>query len=92
MIKRNIKNYELSRIRTYIRNLEGFCPNPLDDEPVNFYIYNCNIKNYILQDYSLNINFCSISLTRILSLLFLQLLLFHTLEQRLFHTLEHRRK
>ena len=24
---------ELSRIRTYIRNLEGFRPNPLDDEP-----------------------------------------------------------
>lgn len=23
---------ELSRIRTYIRNLEGFGPNPLDDE------------------------------------------------------------
>jgi hypothetical protein len=23
---------ELSRIRTYIRNLEGFRPNPLDDE------------------------------------------------------------
>ena len=23
----------LSRIRTYIRNLEGFCPNPLDDKP-----------------------------------------------------------
>lgn len=22
-----------SRIRTYIRNLEGFCPNPLDDRP-----------------------------------------------------------
>jgi len=28
---------ELSRIRTYIRNLEGFRPNPLDDEP--------NLKN-----------------------------------------------
>ena len=26
---------ELSRNRTYIRNLEGFCPDPLDDEPVN---------------------------------------------------------
>ena len=24
---------ELSRNRTYIRNLEGFCPDPLDDEP-----------------------------------------------------------
>lgn len=23
-----------SRIRTYIRNLEGFCPNPLDDRPL----------------------------------------------------------
>ena len=27
-----IKN-RLSRIRTYIRDLEGPCPNPLDDEP-----------------------------------------------------------
>ena len=26
-------HYELNRIRTYIRNLEGFCPDPLDDEP-----------------------------------------------------------
>ena len=26
--------HELSRIRTYIRNLEGFCPDPLDDEPL----------------------------------------------------------
>lgn len=26
--------YELSRIRTYIRNLEGFRPDPLDDEPL----------------------------------------------------------
>ena len=25
---------ELSRNRTYIGNLEGFCPDPLDDEPV----------------------------------------------------------
>ena len=25
---------ELSRIRTYIGNLEGFRPNPLDDEPI----------------------------------------------------------
>ncbi len=27
------RNNELSRNRTYIRNLEGFCPDPLDDEP-----------------------------------------------------------
>jgi hypothetical protein len=26
--------FELSRIRTYIRNLEDFCPNPLDDKPL----------------------------------------------------------
>ena len=26
-------SYRLSRIRTYIRDLEGPCPNPLDDEP-----------------------------------------------------------
>ncbi len=28
---------ELSRNRTYIRNLEGFCPDPLDDEPIRSY-------------------------------------------------------
>ena len=28
------KLYEPSRIRTYIENLEGFCPNPLDDGPI----------------------------------------------------------
>jgi hypothetical protein len=28
-------NIRLSRIRTYIRDLEGPCPNPLDDEPKN---------------------------------------------------------
>ncbi len=28
-----LKRNELSRNRTYIRNLEGFCPDPLDDEP-----------------------------------------------------------
>ena len=28
---------ELSRNRTYIRNLEGFCPDPLDDEPTHSY-------------------------------------------------------
>lgn len=26
----------LSRIRTYIRDLEGLCPNPLDDKPIIF--------------------------------------------------------
>ena len=31
---------ELSRIRTYIRNLEGFRPNPLDDEPFYFLLNN----------------------------------------------------
>ena len=25
----------LSRIRTYIKNLEGFCPDPLDDKPIS---------------------------------------------------------
>ena len=30
---------ELSRIRTYIRNLEGFRPNPLDDEPIQIFSY-----------------------------------------------------
>tara|TARA_B110000027_G_scaffold108165_1_gene115221 strand:+ start:218 stop:406 length:189 start_codon:yes stop_codon:yes gene_type:complete len=27
------KIFGLSRNRTYIENLEGFCPNPLDDKP-----------------------------------------------------------
>ncbi len=29
--------YRLSRIRTYIRDLEGPCPDPLDDKPVFTY-------------------------------------------------------
>ena len=31
------KKYRLSRIRTYIRDLEGPCPDPLDDEPRIFF-------------------------------------------------------
>ena len=32
------RQFELSRIRTYIRNLEDFCPNPLDDKPKYIFI------------------------------------------------------
>ena len=34
-----------SRNRTYIRNLEGFCPNPLDDRPI--------IRLWVIQDLNL---------------------------------------
>ena len=35
ILKTKLKNFcRSSRNRTYIRNLEGFCPNPLDDRPL----------------------------------------------------------
>ena len=41
--------HELSRIRTYIRNLEGFCPDPLDDEPLCRIDWNQTSKKNFIQ-------------------------------------------
>ena len=52
-----------SRNRTYIGNLEGFCPNPLDDRPLVLYkiIYNSINKSQLLIIISLvNLLLCHI--------------------------------
>ncbi len=36
--------YRPSRNRTYIGNLEGFCPNPLDDRPLFFNMGNTGFE------------------------------------------------